>query len=367
MDNLTHTLLGLTLAKAGLERATPLATATLVIASNLPDIDSLMRLRSAFADLETHRGFTHSLVGLPLLAALLTFLLVFLDKRFRLRHDIFRRPIRPLRIFALACLGGLFHVLLDSFNTYGVRPLVPFSERWFYGDLLFVIDPWVWLLLGGASMWLTANSRKRVAVWVLIGIAMSLAVAFALSEPSPRFPIALPMPVRLIWFAGLTLVVGGAVLSWGRAGERVARYAILIFALYVGAMWFVKQTALEQVRTDLPDASVRSATVWPTPANPLVWQAVAAADEGLYSKYADLAGAATGWTEAPVLEARFVDALRAHPRTRVFMNFARYTVAQVEEREDGYTVTLRDIRFDLNLRAELDRDLAVKVASLRWF
>jgi len=79
MDNLTHTLFGLCLAKSGLERATPLATATLVISSNLPDIDALMRLRGSLSNLEYHRGITHSFVGLAVLAGLLTLLLSVAD------------------------------------------------------------------------------------------------------------------------------------------------------------------------------------------------------------------------------------------------------------------------------------------------
>ena len=39
MDNLTHTLYGFALAKAGLERTAKQATAALLIGANLPDID----------------------------------------------------------------------------------------------------------------------------------------------------------------------------------------------------------------------------------------------------------------------------------------------------------------------------------------
>src|ERR1051325_7459740 len=195
MDNLTHTLFGLTAAKTGLERVTPLATTTLLIASNLPDIDSAMRMRGTFVDLETHRGFTHSFVGLLILSLLLTLVLVFLDKRFRLRHDMFRRPIRPLRIFALAYLAGLCHLFMDFPNNYGVRPLLPFSGRWFYGDLVFVVDPWIWLILGGAAMWLTTNGGARIVVWTIIGIIMSLLLAFALQQPSDPFP-TIPLGFR---------------------------------------------------------------------------------------------------------------------------------------------------------------------------
>ena len=49
------------------------------------------------------------------------------------------------RTAALAYLGILSHPLIDLLNVYGVRLLMPFSERWFYGDALFIIDIWIWL------------------------------------------------------------------------------------------------------------------------------------------------------------------------------------------------------------------------------
>ncbi len=107
------------MAKAGLERATPLATTALVVSSNLPDIDVLSRLEDGTAGyLQYHRGFTHGFVGLAILAAALTLLLMFLDRRFRLRRDPFRRPLRPVRIFFIAYLGGLAHTFMDFTNNY---------------------------------------------------------------------------------------------------------------------------------------------------------------------------------------------------------------------------------------------------------
>jgi inner membrane protein len=367
MENLTHTLFGLTAAKAGLERATPLATTTLLIASNMPDFDSVMRLRGSFADLETHRGFTHSFFGLLILSAVLTLILVFLDKKFRLRHDIFRRPIRPLRIFVLAYLGGLCHIFMDFTNNYGVRPLLPFNGRWFYGDMVFVVDPWMWLILGGAAMWLTTNGGARILVWSLIGISMALLVAFALQQPSDRFPVTIPLTVRIIWFAGLALVIFGSLRGWGHKGEKVARYALLFLMLYWGGMWLAKQTALDQTRAALPAENITALSVWPTPANPLVWHTVASNSETIYASYVNLGGSRTAWQESPVLEPRFVEALKSSPRTSTFMNFARYIISNVEENADGYTVTLRDVRFDLRLHATLDQELSVTSAELKWF
>ncbi|HKV42864.1 MAG TPA: metal-dependent hydrolase, partial [Blastocatellia bacterium] len=141
MENLAHTLFGLALAQAGLEDASPLATTTLVIASNLPDIDWVMSIGGgSLSYIKYHRGYTHSFIGLVVLAAALVFFLKFVDRRLRLRRDLFRRPIRPWRLFWLACLGGLGHLFLDFTNSYGIRPLIPFSKQWFHGDLIFVAD-----------------------------------------------------------------------------------------------------------------------------------------------------------------------------------------------------------------------------------
>src|SRR5947208_3265568 len=63
MDNLAHSLVGLTSAKAGLERLSPYATTICVISANAADADFVSLL---FGDrwtlLQHHRGITHSVV-----------------------------------------------------------------------------------------------------------------------------------------------------------------------------------------------------------------------------------------------------------------------------------------------------------------
>ncbi len=50
-------------------------------------------------------------------------------------------------LFAYACLAGLSHILLDYTNNYGVRPFWPFSERWYSGDIVFIVDPILLVIL----------------------------------------------------------------------------------------------------------------------------------------------------------------------------------------------------------------------------
>jgi len=87
-------------------------------------------------------------------------------------------------LIALSAIGVWSHPLLDLLNTYGVRLLMPFSNRWFYGDALFIIDPWLWLtLLTGivVSRWrarglaadATRPARVALAVLALYVVAMA--------------------------------------------------------------------------------------------------------------------------------------------------------------------------------------------------
>lgn len=369
MENLAHTLLGLSFAKGGLERATPLATTTLVISSNFPDIDVLSRFEGGTVSyLEHHRGFTHGFVGLAILAGALTLALMFIDRRFRLRQDPFRRPLRPVRIFSLAYLGGLGHTFMDFTNVYGVRPLPPFSNRWFYGDLAFVVDPWIWLILGSAVVWLTTTDAARTFLWLVIGVIAALVVGLALRHPYDSQMLAVPTAARAIWFGGLAIVVAGCFFRWGGAGERLARHALFVLALYYCGMWMAHGSAMKEARNSLKVEGVVSMAVWPTPANPLLWQAAATTSDAVYTRNIDLANRQAEWRELPALDAKLADALRRSNEARIFLDFMRYGTTNVEQRADGTTVVaLRDLRFDLRMRVELDREMNVTSSEVRWF
>jgi inner membrane protein len=369
MENLAHTLLGLSIAKAGLERATPLATTTLLISSNLPDIDVFSRLEDGTVGyLEYHRGFTHGLIGLAVVAAALTVTLMFLDRRFRLRNDPFRRPLRPVRIFFIAYLGGLGHTFMDFTNSYGVRPFTPISNRWFYGDLAFVVDPWIWLILGAAVVWLTTTDGVRNLIWLVIGTLAALTVAFALRHPYDPQMIVVPTMSRAIWFVGLAIILLGCGLRWRRGGERLARYSLLLLAFYYCAMWMAHQSAMKEARASLKVGGVTAMSVWPTPANPLIWQAAARTDESVYVRNINLADRQDKWREMPALDAKLADVLRQQDATRVFLDFVRYGTANVQEHADGTSeVTVRDLRFNLTMRVDLDPNMTVTEAEVSWF
>lgn len=150
MEPITHFLFGANMGRAGLNRKTALATATLTLAAEAADLDVFSRFGGSAFGLNHHRGFTHSFLGVPLVAAVVVGF-VYLLWRFRGRKTkIPNLPPRWGLLYAYACLAGLSHILLDFTNNYGVRPFWPFSEKWYSWDIVFIFEPIMFtcLLLG---------------------------------------------------------------------------------------------------------------------------------------------------------------------------------------------------------------------------
>jgi len=167
MDPLTHTMAGAVLARAGLDRGgtLPLAATTLVLAANAPDIDILAMLAGSYAGLAFRRGWTHGPLAMLLLPLALTGLMVAWDRWVRRRgaHRASLAPLDGRATLLIAFIGVLSHPALDWLNTYGIRLMMPFSNKWFYGDSLFIIDPWLWLLLAAAVVpWRRTRCRTRI-------------------------------------------------------------------------------------------------------------------------------------------------------------------------------------------------------------
>ena len=200
MDNLCHTLIGAALGEAGLKRRTRFGNATLMIASNLPDIDVLV-FATGTPSVAFRRGWTHGILADALLPPLLTGVMLFVASR---RPATSREPsIRPMQLLLLSYIGVILHVSMDLLNTYGVRLLMPFSQRWFYGDVLFIIDPWLWLALGagvGLSIRRRAPnwSRTSLAVAAVYVLAMLAAARAARTEMIERWQQVEGQPPRAL-------------------------------------------------------------------------------------------------------------------------------------------------------------------------
>jgi len=152
LEPITHFLTGACMARAGLNRRTALATATITLAAEAPDLDVLGEFKGPVFGFAHHRGFTHSFLGIVLVAAVVV---GFIYLIWRLRGRPVRKDMLPPRwglLFAFACLAGLSHILLDFTNNYGVRPFWPLYERWYSWDIVFIVDPIIFILLVGGLL-----------------------------------------------------------------------------------------------------------------------------------------------------------------------------------------------------------------------
>ena len=166
MDPVTHTLVGVSLAQAGLRKRTALATATLIIGANAPDIDALAYFWGSETAVWFRRGITHGILALLVLPLILTGVILLWNRIVRARRPgASAGAVRPGQVLFLASVAIATHPTLDFLNSYGMRWLAPFSWTWFYGDALFIIDPWVWAIMA-AGIWM-ARSGVR---WPRLGL-----------------------------------------------------------------------------------------------------------------------------------------------------------------------------------------------------
>jgi len=299
MDNLTHSLVGLTAARAGLEKLSPGATALCLLAANAPDADVVVL---AFGDrwtvLQHHRGITHAIVGVIALAFVLPLIFYVVDllwSRFRKRQPTINFKGLLLASFIVSAT----HPLLDWTNSYGIRFLLPWNERWFYGDLVFIVDPLMWLILGGASFLLYVKKAR----W---GSKIAL-VAFALV---------------LVYWSLLALAHSRAITRGGEEARRMA---------------------------SANGETVARLAAMPQLANPFRWDCVFETDEATYRFEVALLDSVA--SDNAVRYPRETPALKAmisqQRPARIFLGFARFPVMQLED--PGCTtrtlVQLADLRY----------------------
>lgn len=353
MDNLTHSLVGLATAKAGLERWSPYATVVCIIGANLPDADIVASLGGSWFYLKHHRGITHSIIGTVALAALLP-LVFYLGDALVAQWRRRERRVKFTGLLLASLVATATHPLLDWTNSYGVRSLLPWSERWFYGDLVFIADPWLWLSVGGAGFLLTARSAPRAWAWAALAVVVTLAI-FALPG---RAGTSYPLASRLLWLFGLTGLFAAYKFRLAeRWGSSIAIAALALVVVYWAALSIAHRQAYlnaqNRMRSFVAGTAERVQGLAATPvlADPLRWTCLAETDLATYRFDVRLDGA-----PAPVDGRRYmkpqgeamelVGVASKDERAEIFLDFARFPVARVERNCMVETIVqFADLRF----------------------
>jgi inner membrane protein len=342
MDPIAHTLVGAVLAKTGLEKRSLYAATALIVGANLPDVDGVTYFVSGDLGLFFRRGWTHGLPAMVIWPFLLAGALTLLG-RGRARFA----ALLPLSLLAVAT-----HPALDWLNTYGMRWLMPLDGRWFYGDAVFIVDPWIWLGLGGALFLVTSKGSVRLLVWI-VGAVLPVYLVLA-TVPGL-------LSAKMLFVAGLLGLAAARAFELPRTeagGLRLNQGALALVAGYVIAMislsGYARSWTLRKLRAEGHD--VREIMVGPTPITPFARDVVFATPSS-YRHGALALGLPSELTVSSEEIPRNDDsplAARAlqDPEVRGFAVWARFPWASIEEEPDGFRVTLRDARYARLPRSE---------------
>lgn len=338
MDNLTHSLVGLAAAKAGLEKLSPHATFCSIVAANVPDSDIVVLL---FGDrwtfLEHHRGITHSIVGtlvLGLLLPLVFYVLEGLLARVRGRQG----TIRLKGLILVSVIVSATHPLLDWTNNYGIRPLLPFSAQWYYGDFVFIIDPFMWILFGGACFLLTSGAKWQALFWFLLAAVLSFLVVVM----PVRRGFEANTVLRAFWIfsmiALLVLFKLGVDERWGRKIAVVAIVAVTLYGISLATLHvFAVREGWDHARIIATQngESVTDVAAMPTLANPFHWLCVVETESAAYRFELSLIDGHNASVNlvrherADNSASPAVERASQDRRAEIFLGFARFPVARV--------------------------------------
>jgi len=325
MDPLTHTLLGANLASTRLRDTTRLATAALVIGANLPDVDSILYF-TGHDDLALgfRRGWTHGVLALVVLPFLQTALLLLYD---RLRPDREKRA----HVGWLLCLSAfaiLTHPFLDWLNNYGMRWLMPFRPTWSYGDSVYIMDPWLWLILGAG--WLAPRRATRVTVGIWAACS-ALLVYFVAGRAAVYLPVVAVVALVLL-----------AALVWRPRLTWIPNAALALAAVYIATRLLIHEAAETRVERQLAS---RNVMVAPDPLDPTSWAVVAqTGDVCRFGRYSWRHGLALNDLRIPVAKpSPEWEAAQRDPSIRGFMTWVRFPWYEIDA--ERRLLFVRDARY----------------------
>jgi len=317
MDNLTHSLTGLMLSRAGLNRLYPRADLLLIIAANIPDIDFVTIVRGPLFYFEQHRGYTHSIAAMPVMALLSVLFVCAITRSMR----------DAVTAWEIAMVGVASHLLLDWTNSYGIRMFLPFSSRWLHLDLnnLFDLIIWAVLLLGWLGPWLGR-------------------------------------------------LVSSEIGAKSGAGRGMAIFALSVFLIYDYGRSLSHQRAIEILDSRLyRDGPPSRVAAFPTAAvSPLEWDGWIERPKFVMHFRLNVSqefDPSSGMIIYKATPSRAIDAAREASQVQVFLRFAQYplwSVSAADSPEGARDVEVRDWRFPFGAQAVVNRSNQVISSSFHY-
>jgi inner membrane protein len=219
VDTITHALTGAVIGQAGFrQRGGALAVWTVIAAAEFPDADILMLYGGGETYLRWHRSFTHSALMMPVWAVVVAGIFWAFARRadFRL-------------LFGAALAGIASHLFLDWITSYGTELLWPVTDARFALSWVFILDPYVWAMLG-VTLWAALRYRSAAAArrgLLVTGAYFLLCAAshfFALHSTGPGRRGAYAQPLNPFRWTIVRETADGIVWSDGRQAQTFVSY-----------------------------------------------------------------------------------------------------------------------------------------------
>jgi inner membrane protein len=287
MDNVTHGLAGMLMAdvaaqyvarRRGRVVSTRVRRAAVVlglVAAEFPDSDLVysgpLVGMGPLGYLLHHRGHTHTLIWATISAVVLWGVTRWWLGRDR-RADRLERTMASTPLLLLALAGTWSHLLLDFTNSYGVHPFWPFDDRWFYGDAVFIVEPWLWLVAIPPLLW-GARSRGGRVVLTLLGVVI-LAASWFTGQVAREVAIVLTV--------GAALWIGVQVALGARGTPSHAWSGVLLWGLVTLGFFSASQVVRAEVtaraggQASAAGDVVLDVVLNPAPADPTCWSTLVA-------------------------------------------------------------------------------------------
>jgi inner membrane protein len=337
MDNLAHTLIGAALGRAVAPRELPAAGWIGAIAGNAPDWSEILLSpgswtpRSGVDYLVQHRGITHSFLGAAVEIVVLTVLAGAMLRVWARRRALTPPPWRW--VAACVAVAVVSHLYLDWQGSYGLRPFLPWSERWYYADWVAIVDPLFWVVPLVALAWGARRHWAPALVYLLTLVGVVTVVLWL-----GRNVVAWWVPPVILGCAGAG-VVGWHRHWFGVTGRRrAAAWGLLVLAGYAAANAGASGRAQAVARASAtrrfgPDARWAALTVV---GRPFHWDILLASRDSV---------AGPGWAAPRRLEHPAVRTALKTSQGRAIAGFARFLMAAVDSSGGRVRVSLWDARF----------------------
>src|SRR3989304_6893921 len=292
MDPITHCLSGAILSRTGFyQRFGRLATIILITGALIPDIDHFsLRLAGPLAYLKYHRGFTHSLMGSFVIAAVMAGAAYSIKHvREQLPHGLHGYGI----LFALSLLGIYTHIFLDLITSYGTQIFFPFSTKRYSLDLVFIID---------------------------------------------------------LYFTSILLIPLIIILFKKERAQIIALGSLAGIIAYLGFTYIERSSIIEKVKADNNKLGIKSTRVEaiPLPLSPFRWSVFTEDNARYYQTNVD---ALNGRSTTEVFNKKvdgsdIVKMVENLDIVKTYLWFAKFPIVSVREEGSGYLIEYFDLRFN---------------------